>query len=133
MRSFEYLLLGLLIVLGSPTLQAMKFQQGGTGRIEGFVLDEKGAPIDRGSVQVLNIMHGGASRASVQSNGFYRIVDLAGGRYSLWIEARGYASEQIPLVVVEEGQATRKDIQLKREPRDRGSCSRGRHSRSRDL
>ena len=116
MRSFKYLLLGLLILLGSAILQAMKFPRGGTGGIEGFVLDEKGAPIARGSVQALNIMHGGASTASAQVNGFYRIVDLAGGRYSLWIEAKGYASEQIPLVVVEDGQATRKDIQLKREP-----------------
>ena len=115
MRGFKNLLLGLLIMLGSAILQAMKFPQGGTGTIEGFVLDEKGAPIARGSVQALNIMHGGASTASAQANGFYRIVDLAGGRYSLWIEAKGYASEQIPLVVVEEGQATRKDIQLKRE------------------
>jgi hypothetical protein len=116
MRNFKYLLLGLLILLGSAILQAMKFPRGGTGSIEGFVLDEKGAPIARGSVQALNIMYGGASAASPQANGFYRIVDLAGGRYSLWIEARGYASEQIPLVVVEDGQATRKDIQLKREP-----------------
>jgi hypothetical protein len=116
MRSFKYLLLGLLILLGSAILQAMKFPQGGTGSIEGFVLDEKGAPIARGSVQALNIMHGGASTASAQANGFYRIVDLAGGRYTLWIEARGYASEQIPMVVVEDGQGTRKDIQLKREP-----------------
>ena len=116
MRSFKYLLLGLLILLGSAILQAMKFPQGGTGSIEGFVLDEKGAPIARGSVQASNIMHGGASTASAQTNGFYRIVELAGGRYSLWIEARGYSSEQIPMVVVEDGQATRKDIQLKREP-----------------
>ena len=115
MRSFKYLLLGLLILLGSAILLAMKFPQGGTGSIEGFVLDEKGAPIARGSVQALNIMHGGASAASAQANGFYRIVDLAGGRYTLWIEARGYASEQIPMVV-EDGKATRKDIQLKREP-----------------
>ena len=115
MRSFKYLLLGLLILLGSAILQAMKFPQGGTGTIEGFVLDEKGAPIARGSVQALNIMHGGASTASAQANGFYRIVDLAGGRYSLWVEARGYASEQILVVIVEDGQATRKDIRLKRE------------------
>ena len=114
MRGFKNLLLGLLIMLGSAILQAMKFPQGGTGTIEGFVLDEKGAPIARGSVQALNIMHGEASTVAAQGNGFYRIVDLAAGRYSLWIDARGYASEQIPLVVVEEGQATRKDIQLKR-------------------
>lgn len=116
MRGFKYLLLGLLILLGGAILQAMRFPQGGTGRIEGFVLDEKGAPIASGCVQALNTMHGGANTASTRANGFYRIVGLAGGRYALWIEARGYASKQIPLIVVEEGEATRKDIQLKREP-----------------
>jgi hypothetical protein len=115
MRSFKYLLLALLIMLGAAILQAMKFPQGNTGRIEGFVLDEKGAAIARVSVQAFDIMHGGASTASAQPNGFFRIVDLAGGRYSLWVEAKGYASEQIPVVIVEDGQATRKDIRLKRE------------------
>ena len=115
MRSFKYLLLALLILLGAAILQAMKFPQGSTGRIEGFVLDEKGAPIARGSVQAFNTMHGRTSTASAQPNGFFRIVDLAGGRYSLWVEAKGYASEQIPSVIVEDGQATRKDIHLKRE------------------
>lgn len=115
MHSFKYLLLALLIMLGTGFLQAMKFPQGNTGRIEGFVLDQKGAPIARVSVQAFDIMHGGASTAPAQLNGFFRIVNLAGGRYSLWIEAKGYASEQIPVVIVEDGQATRKDIQLKRE------------------
>ena len=102
-------------MLGAAILQAMKFPQGNTGRIEGFVLDEKGAPISRVSVQAFNIMHGGTSTASAQPNGIFRIVDLARGRYSLWVEARGYASEQILVVIVEDGQATRKDIRLKRE------------------
>jgi hypothetical protein len=115
MRSFKYLLLAILIMLGAAILLAMKFPQGNTGRIEGFVLDEKGAPIARVSIQAFNIMHGGTSTASAQPNGFFRIVELAGGRYSLWVEARGYDSEQIPMVIVEDGQATRKDIQLKRE------------------
>ena len=111
MRSFKYLQLALLIMLGAAILQAMKFPQGNTGRIEGFVLDEKGAPISRVSVQAFNIMHGGTSTmhggtstASAQPNGIFRIVDLARGRYSLWVEARGYASEQILVVIVEDGQ-----------------------------
>jgi len=45
MRSFKYLQLALLIMLGAAILQAMKFPQGNTERIKGFVLDEKGAPI----------------------------------------------------------------------------------------
>lgn len=115
MRSFKFLMLALLVLLGAAILQAMKFPQGSSGWIEGFVLDEKGAPIAQVSVQAFNIIHGGRSTASAQPNGFFRIADLAGGRYSLWVEARGYASEQIPMVIVEDGQATRKDIRLKRE------------------
>jgi len=57
----------------------------------------------------------GVTTASSQPNGFYRIADLAGGRYSLWADAKGHASEWIPMVIVEEGKTTRKDIQLKRE------------------
>ena len=114
MRSFKYLLVALPIMLAAAILQAMKFPESNTGRIEGFVLDEKGAPIARASVQALDIMHGGAITASAQANGFFRMY-LAGGRYSLWVEAQGYASEQIPMVVVEDGQAARKHIHLKRE------------------
>jgi hypothetical protein len=97
------------------TLLAMRFPQVNSGSIEGFVHDERGAPIARVSVQAFNIMRGGTSRATAQSNGYFRIADLVGGRYNLWVEARGYNSERIPLVVVEDGRATRKDIQLNRD------------------
>jgi hypothetical protein len=115
MRSLKYVLLILLILLGIAIPLAMRFRQGNTSSIEGFVLDEKGLPIARATVQASNIMHGGLTKASSQPNGFYRIVDLVGGRYSLWVEAKGHTSEWIPMVIVEEGQTTRKDIQLKRE------------------
>ena len=115
MRSLKYLLLTLLILLAIAVPLAMRFRQAAAGSIEGFVFDQAGLPIARATVQASNIMHGGVTTASSQPNGFYRIVDLAGGRYSLWVEAKGHTSELIPMVIVEEGEATRKDIQLKRE------------------
>lgn len=115
MRSLKYLLLILLILLAIAIPLAMRFRQGNTGGLEGFVLDERGLPIAGATVQASNIMHGGSNTAATQPNGFYRILDLAGGKYSLWAEAKGHTSEWIPMVIVEEGQTTRKDIQLKRE------------------
>ena len=115
MRRFKYLLLVLLMLLSAAILLALNLGRSSPGSIEGFVFDEKSAPVARVSVEAFNIMHGGTSMASAQPNGFFRIGDLAGGRYSLWVEARGYTSERIPVVIVEDGQATRKDIQLKRE------------------
>ena len=115
MRGFNYLLLVLVISLGATVLQAIKIPQRTPGSIEGFVRDEKGAPISGVSAQAFNILRGEASMASVLPNGFFRIVNLAGGKYSLWVDAKGYTSNEIPLVVVEDGQATRKDIQLRRE------------------
>jgi hypothetical protein len=115
MRSLKYALLGLLIFLAIAFTLAMRLSQRGTGSIEGFVLDQAGLPVARATVQASNVMHGGVSTASSQPNGFYLIANLGGGRYSLWVEAKGHTSEWIPLVVVEDGQTTRKDIQLKRE------------------
>jgi hypothetical protein len=115
MSKVKYLLLILLFLLGAAFLLGMRFPRGTSGSIEGFVRNENGSPIGRVSIQAFNIMHGGTSMTSAQLNGFFRIVDLVGGRYSLWVEARGYTSAQIPMVVVENGQATKKDIQLKRD------------------
>jgi hypothetical protein len=115
MRSLHHLLIALLVLVGAAVTQAMRLSEGGTGSIEGFVLDEKGGPIARCDVQASNIMHGGTNTAASHPNGFYRIVDLDGGRYSLWVEAKGHTSEWIPLVIVEDGRATKNDIHLERE------------------
>ena len=125
MRRVNHLQIAFLILLGAAVTLAMRLSEGATGSLEGFVLDEKGTPIGGCVVQVFNIMHGEQSTASAQPNGFFRIVALAGGRYSVWVEARGYTSARIPLVIVEEGRATRKNIRLERE------IALSRHSRHR--
>jgi len=114
MRNYKCLLILLNLLAGSLLLTAMS-SDGEAGSIEGFVRDQTGRPIVRVAVQAFNIMHGGVTAAVSQSNGFFRISELVGGRYSLWIQVKGYSAEEIPMLVVEDGQATKKDIQLKRE------------------
>jgi hypothetical protein len=91
--SLKYLLLILLLLLAIAIPLAMSFRQGRTSNLEGFVLDQAGLPVAGASVQASNIMHGGVIRASSQSKGFYRHANLDAGRYSLWVEAKGHASE----------------------------------------
>jgi hypothetical protein len=115
MRNLKYWLLLLLIVPAIAIPLTIKLREGNTGSIEGLVVDDRGLPIARATVQASDIMRAGFTAAVSQPNGFYRIADLAGGRYSLWVEAKGHSSGWIPLVIVEEGRVTKKDIQLKRE------------------
>jgi len=110
MRNYKGFLILPSLLAGSLLLTAMSSDG---GSIEGFVRDQTGRPIVRVAVQAFNIMHGGVTAAVSQSNGFFRIAELAGGRYSLWIQVKGYTAEEIPMLVVEDGQATKKDIQLK--------------------
>jgi hypothetical protein len=118
MRIIKEALLVIFIVFAAIVLLGFKMPfitAPATGSIEGFIIDQAGVPVARARVQASNIFYGGCFTSTSEPNGFYRVAELPGGRYSLWIEAKGHNSEWIPLVVVEEGKATRKDIQLKRD------------------
>jgi hypothetical protein len=88
---------------------------GANGGIEGLVMDQIGMPIAQARVQVCNTMRGDCSSTFSDTSGSYRIEGLVPGRYSLWAEAKMHNSEWTPMLIVEEGQMTRHDIQLRRE------------------
>jgi|SRR5581483_1771211 len=121
MTSVKFLLTGCLLLVALSFSIAMGIHQtrgGGIetyGSIEGSVTDQANLPISGASIEACNIMHGGCMSALTQPNGSYRILALPAGRYSLWAEAKRHTSEWIPSIVVEEGQATRQDIQLRRD------------------
>jgi len=115
MHWFKVLPLFLLAVGAVSSPFARLLPDGGSGGIEGLILDQAGMPVMQAKVQACNVMQGGCLGTISQSNGFYRITGLAGGRYSLWAEADRHASVWMPLIVVEEGQTTRQDIELRRE------------------
>ena len=89
--------------------------QGATGGIEGLVVDQAGMPIAHARLQACNTIRGDCTSTLSEPSGFYRIDGLVAGRYSLWAEAKMHNSEWTPFVIVEEGQMTRHDIQLRRE------------------
>src|SRR5438477_9802190 len=115
MRWVRYLLLLTLLLLAISFPLARQVSNAKTGSIGGMVVDETGAPIPRAMVQASDIMRGGISTTYSQSNGVYRIAELSPGRYSLWARARAHGAVWVPMVIVEEGQDTRRDIPLQRE------------------
>jgi len=78
-------------------------------------MDQVGMPIAQARIQACNTMYGGCTSTVSEPSGSYRIDGLAAGRYSLWAEARMHTSEWTPVIIVEEGQMTRHDIQLRRD------------------
>jgi hypothetical protein len=114
MRGFKFAVLLMLPLVVSISL-ATQVLHGGSGGIEGLVVDQANMPIAMASMQVCDTMRGGCVSVLSRSSGFYRIIGLAAGRYSLWAEANRHTSEWMPMIYVEEGQITRQDIQLVRE------------------
>ena len=115
MRWFKVLSYVLLFLMIASVPYAKQWRQELTGGIEGVVLDQAGIPIAQARIQACNTMRGGCSATVSTPNGAYRIEGLEAGRYSLWAEARMHNSEWTPMIIVEEGQMTRHDIQLRRE------------------
>lgn len=111
--------LKLALLLALPLVVSISFAtqvlHRGSGGIEGMIVDQVNTPIAMAHVQACDTMRGGCVGVYSRPDGFYQITGLAGGRYSLWAEANRHTSEWMPMVLVEEGQITRQDIQLTRE------------------
>jgi hypothetical protein len=114
-QKWMLLLLLLLLAIAFPLAKTLTPTKAGV--IEGFVVDEKGAPVPAASVEARNTLRGAVARRAPKPDGSYHI-DLAPGQYSLWAEAKGYSCSWIPQVKVEEGKHTRLDFRLTCELRD---------------
>src|ERR1700682_2838709 len=119
MRWLKFLSLVFFFLLATSVPFAKQWRQdaigGAKGGIEGLVMDQAGMPIAQARVQACNTMYGGCTSTISEPSGSYRIDGLVAGRYSIWAEARMHTSEWTPVIIVEEGQMTRHDIQLRRE------------------
>ena len=119
MHRFKFLPLFFLFLLTVSVPFAKQWRPGplntATGGIEGLVMDQVGMPIAQARVQVCNTMRGDCTSTLSEPSGSYRVDGLVAGRYSLWAEAKMHNSEWTPMLIVEEGQMTRHDIQLRRE------------------
>ena len=119
MHRFKFLPFVFLFLLAISVPFAKQWREdpagGAKGGIEGLIVDQIGMPIGQARVQACNTMYGGCASTISEPSGSYRIDGLVAGRYSLWAEAKMHTSEWTPVVVVEEGQMTRHDIQLRRD------------------
>lgn len=67
----------------------------GMGRVEGKVLDEKGAPITGASVKLARASDGGGTTLKTDKKGRWAIAGIAAGTWNADIEAGGYVSKKI--------------------------------------
>ena len=101
-RSFA--LAAVALGLGAGSLLA----QGSTGKIEGRVRDQAGAPIANAQVFIV----GTAFNALTNPQGYYFINNVPAGTYSVRAAFIGYKSTQVDGVKVLAGQTITVDIQL---------------------
>ncbi len=80
----------------------------GSGKISGKVLDDQNEAVFGASVLVLNTTLG----AAVDQNGYYFIINIPPGTYSLKVSAVGYSAQVIQNVIVNGGLTTKLDISL---------------------
>lgn len=111
-RTLKYALLIAAVLLLVSIPLAMQREAGG---IDGLVTDETG-PVAKASVEARNVMSGAVFRAQSDAAGYYKLVSLPQGRYSLWAKAPGHDSEWIRELIVEQGRTTHRDIRLGKSP-----------------
>ena len=83
------------------------------GSIEGIVTDPQGAVVPSVSVTVTNVDTNVAQTTKTDTAGYYRVVDLVPGTYSVHCVAIGFANTDMVNIQVFGAQVTRADTQLK--------------------
>src|SRR5947209_8381331 len=108
------LALGLLTAAGFTPMSsspAAWAQSNISGDISGTVVDASGAVVTRAKVTLKSTDTGSSSEATTSDSGSYRFPLLKPGRYSITVEAAGFQSSTIN-VVVATGQITQGDVRL---------------------
>lgn len=88
------------------------FAQDPTGAIEGAISDPSSAVVPNARVLARNLDTGLIREANAGSNGFYRLLLLPSGRYSLVIEAPPFATAVREPIEVSVNQTARVNVQL---------------------
>ena len=101
-------LLFLLMSLGLP-LRA----QTSAGRIIGTVTDTQGAVIAGAEITVVNTGTGVAQKATSNGQGFYQVLELPVGAYTVAAEHSGFAREVTPAQSLDINQSLRVDLHMR--------------------
>jgi hypothetical protein len=77
-----------------------------TGAITGTVLDTGGAAISGSTITIRDKSTNAEKKAAADQRGFFNILQLQPGQYTLTISAPGFANYEVDTVEVEVGQST---------------------------
>ena len=98
-----------LVAIGSPAAA----QPSSEGSIRGFIKDEQGGALPGVTVTAISATVAGQYSAVSDAEGFYRLIGLPPGEYSLTAELSGFAKFTRPAVLVRAGLNISVDIAMK--------------------
>lgn len=104
------LLAGLTILICIGT--AMSQAQSNAADLQGSVRDQNGAVVANASVTVRNAGTNLEREATTNDDGYYKIVNLPPGDYSITVKAANYKTAVIPAVKLTIGQTVNQDVPL---------------------
>src|SRR5579875_2836260 len=104
---------GFLCALLLLVLLPAAFAQNVTSSITGQVTDPSGAVVPGAQITAHNLETGVETRSKTNSDGYYRIDYLPIGRYSLSVQAPGFAKESLPPFSLEVLQNATFNLQLR--------------------
>src|ERR1700753_3401621 len=106
-RRTAWLLLSLLIFFRLPA-----YGQTSAGRIIGTVTDTQGAAIPDAQIMVVNTGTAITQKTTTNSQGFFQVLELPVGSYTVSAEHGGFAKEVTPAQSLEINQSLRIDIRM---------------------
>jgi iron complex outermembrane receptor protein len=110
LRSVRIVLCAALALPFAATLNPAQLYAQSSASLTGTVLDPRGAPLPGAAVSLRNEATGATQKRNSDSQGKYAFASLAPGKYTIQVDASGFATSQTP-VQVAAGQPT--DIPVK--------------------
>jgi iron complex outermembrane receptor protein len=111
LRSARLVLCATLALPFAATLNPAQLYAQSSASLTGTVLDPRGAPLPGAAVSVRSDATGAAQKSTSDSQGKYAFANLAPGKYTVQVDASGFATSQTP-VQLAAGQPTDVPVKL---------------------
>jgi iron complex outermembrane receptor protein len=99
LRSARLVLCATLALPFAATLNPAQLYAQSSASLTGTVLDPRGVPLPGAAVSVRSDATGAAQKSTSDSQGKYAFANLAPGKYSVQVDASGFAASQTPVQV----------------------------------
>lgn len=109
---FRHLLLAVALLTMAARTTFPVMAQDPTGSVRGTVTDQQGAVIQNATVTVTNKATGASRKVSTGGDGIYAVPNLLPGDYEVKIEAQGFATYNLS-ILVQTGSTTTGDASLR--------------------